>query len=31
MKMERLKVRTGLYIMIVEIGKAYKQASGKVG
>ena len=31
MKMERLGVWTGLYIMIVEVGKAYKQASGKVG
>ena len=30
MKMERLRVWTGLYIMIVEVGKEYGQASGKV-
>ena len=29
--MEKLKARTCLYIMIVEVGKAYKPASGKVG
>ena len=31
MRMKRLKVWTGLYIMIVEVGKAYKKALGKVG
>ena len=31
MRIEKLKVWTGLYIMIVEVGKAYRQASGKVG
>jgi len=31
MKMERLKVWTGLYIMIVKVGKEYRQASGNVG
>ena len=29
--MERLKVWTGLYIMIVKVGKEYRQASGNVG
>ena len=29
--MEKLKAWTGLYIMIVEVGKAYKPTLGKVG
>ena len=31
MKMERLKVWVDIYIMIVVVGKEYRQASGKVG
>ena len=29
--MERLGVWTSLYIMIVEVGKEYREALGKVG